>query len=798
MKVSIIIPFHYGIAFLEDCLNSLREQDYHDLETILVCDNIDENIDGLVTEFKDDLNISVYHLEGKTGVAAARNLGLDNAKGEYVYFLDSDDYLYIDTLNFLVESTIDTDADVVYGKKKISWFKRSVYMGTCIEEVDEENAESDEDSNSFEDAEANAENGNESESKSNIEENTDENGDENSDDNSDENNDEDESLDDIVEDLTEEELQAKEERRILRKRERAHHTMITTRKGIRNVSVLNILMKRSIIEEHNIRFNESFKYYSDLSFLVQVLEYAQIFEKKMRAVYIKRKHNDSINFPALSQIKDLGRFDEYFNAYFYTISLIPKDSTLRDRVDRKIINYYVKTFSPKLRRSTNDAWRNERFELLKNIVNDMSPKVIHMQKGYRRKLIHALMKGNLKKSQRLVNFDLGKKKLKKLITNKRALAKFLYIHSFTKKPLKENWVLCESFFGKSYSDSPKYIYEYLAKTYPGKYKFIWVINKKGTQIPYAHKKVKRFSIRYAYYLARCKYFVFNVRQPRWVRKRQGNIFLETWHGTPLKRLVFDQDEVCGASPLYKVQFYKDSRQWDYLVSANHFSSDVFKSAFMFEKHMLEFGYPRNDILYAEDKEQKALALKKKLGIPLDKKTILYAPTWRDDEFYGSGQYKFELKLNLRKMKEELGDEYVVLLRTHYYIADSLDITGMEDFAFNLSKYDDIAEIYLISDLLITDYSSVFFDYANLQRPMLFFTYDLEKYRDVLRGFYIDMLEEVPGPLLYTSDEVLDAIKNIDAIEEKYKDRYKVFYDKFCHLDDGHASEHVAETVFNNK
>ncbi|WP_455719043.1 CDP-glycerol glycerophosphotransferase family protein, partial [Anaerosporobacter sp.] len=329
-------------------------------------------------------------------------------------------------------------------------------------------------------------------------------------------------------------------------------------------------------------------------------------------------------------------------------------------------------------------------------------------------------------------------------------------------------------------------------------KFIWVINNKNTDIPYPHKKVKRFSIRYAYYLARCKYFVFNVRQPRWVRKREGSIFLETWHGTPLKRLVFDQDEVCGASPQHKIQFYKDSRKWDYLVSANYFSSEVFRSAFMFNKEMLEFGYPRNDILYAPDKEEKAIALKKKLGIPLDKKTVLYAPTWRDDEFYGSGQYKFELKLDLRKMKQELGDEYVVLLRTHYYIADSLDTTGVEDFAFNLSKYDDIAEIYLISDILITDYSSVFFDYANLQRPMLFFTYDLEKYRDVLRGFYIDMLEEVPGPLLFTSDEVLEAIKNIDKIESEYSDRYKVFYDKFCSLDDGHASEHVAETVFNPK
>ncbi|WP_455718985.1 glycosyltransferase, partial [Anaerosporobacter sp.] len=481
MKVSIIIPFHYGIAFLEDCLNSLREQNYRDLETILVCDHIEENIDALVAEYQQELNMSVYHLDETTGVAAARNLGLDKAQGEYVYFLDSDDYLYIDTLALLVESTIDTNADIVYGKKKRTWFKRSVYMSTCIENSDEENAESDEDNNEFEEAELNAENGNESESKSSIEE-------ESNDESNDENGEEgDESSEDENEvELSEEELLAKEERRLRRKRERAHRTMVTTRKGIRNVSVLNILMKRSIIEEHNIRFNEEFKFYSDLSFLVQVLEYAQIFEKKMRGVYIKRKHNDSINMPALSQIKEPGKFEEYINAYYYTISLIPEDSTLRRRVDRKIINYYVKTFAPKLRRSTNDAWRTDRFEILRNIVNNMDPAVIRMQKGYRKRLVKALMKGDVKKAQRLVNWDLGKKKFKRIITNKRALAKFLYIHSFLKKPMMENWVICESFFGKSYSDSPKYIYEYLSKTYPGKYKFIWVINNKNTDIPYPH------------------------------------------------------------------------------------------------------------------------------------------------------------------------------------------------------------------------------------------------------------------------------------------------------------------------
>ena len=143
----------------------------------------------------------------------------------------------------------------------------------------------------------------------------------------------------------------------------------------------------------------------------------------------------------------------------------------------------------------------------------------------------------------------------------------------------------------------------------------------------------------------------------------------------------------------------------------------------------------------------------------------------------------------------LGKDYVLLLRTHHYIADKIDTTGLEGFAYNLSSYDDISEIYLITDICITDYSSVFFDFANLKRPILFYTYDIEKYKNQLRGFYIDMHTEVPGPLLYTSEEVIDAILHIDQIQKRYAKRYEEFYDRFCCFDDGHASENIVKEVF---
>src|SRR5690625_2711264 len=150
------------------------------------------------------------------------------------------------------------------------------------------------------------------------------------------------------------------------------------------------------------------------------------------------------------------------------------------------------------------------------------------------------------------------------------------------------------------------------------------------------------------------------------------------------------------------------------------------------------------------------------------------------------------------MRNKLGDEYIILLRMHYVIASQLDISEFKGFAYDYSDYDDISELYLVSDILITDYSSVFFDYANLKRPILFYTYDLEKYRDTLRGFYIDMEKEVPGPLLENTEEVIHAIETIDEVEEAYRERYDMFYNRFCCWDDGQAAKQVVERVFVDK
>lgn len=753
MLISVIVPYHGEETYITDCLDSIVEQTYKDIEVIVVasgCDIPDE-ITGRYAELIDIRCIKA----SLPGVAAARNAGMDAALGEYITFVDSDDYFDVDFLDKLQVMAVQSDCDMVFGKFVYTWYRRDIYIEQNNDSVNEEDdggcTEEDKDG----------------EDDLNLQYNFG-------------------ILDGDTEDVI-------NEKRLYA----SGRYLITKRKNMHTVTALGNLYKKSFIVSNGIRFDDKMLHYCDMAFIVSVLNLARVVNGDKEAEYIKRFHNDPIHQPSLHQSIGKEDFNYRIKAYKASIGCISEGSVLRIRVDRKLLHYFSSEVMPAVRKNDEKVWRKKRLPVIKELVEAMDPEVFKGIGWYKRRLVKALLKDDIEKLCKIS----GRRNLRNWIhaiifKPKRAMRikEFVYRHRYATQPLLDNTVFLESFFGKSYSDSPKYIFEKLNEMYPGRYEYVWVLDKK-TKLPYPARQCRRFSLNYFKYLARSRYIVFNSRQPKYFIKRKGNVFLETWHGTPLKKLVFDIEEVVSASPTYKKNFYIQSRSWDYLVSANGFSSEVFRRAFAYDKPLLEFGYPRNDILHSDNKEELAVKVKKGIGIPEGKKVILYAPTWRDDEYYDHGKYKFTLHLDLMKMKEKLGDEYVIMLRTHYFIADKLDVRGLEGFVYNLSRYDDIAELYLISDILITDYSSVFFDYANLRRPILFYTYDLDKYRDVIRGFYIDMNKELPGPLLFTTDEVIDSIHDIESVNEKYAGVYDSFYERFCGWEDGHASENCIKEVF---
>ncbi|KYG30880.1 CDP-glycerol glycerophosphotransferase family protein [Alkalihalobacillus trypoxylicola] len=368
-------------------------------------------------------------------------------------------------------------------------------------------------------------------------------------------------------------------------------------------------------------------------------------------------------------------------------------------------------------------------------------------------------------------------------------------------PVKKKTILFESFSGKQYSCNPKAIYEYM-KEQGYSNDMIWSANGniakefEKNNIPY----VKRFSLQWFLFAPRAQYWITNSRMPSWIPKPKHTKYVQTWHGTPLKRLVADMDEVhmAGSSKEeYIKNFHNESSHWDYLISPNHYSTEIFKRAFNFNKKVLETGYPRNDFLVKMNNEEDIKRIKQRMGILLEKKIILYAPTWRDNEYIEAGKYTFQLKLDLNLLKKNLGEDCIVILRLHYFISNSINIDEFEGFVIDYSNHSDINELYLISDLLITDYSSVFFDYANLKRPMIFYMYDLELYQHKLRGFYLNIESDVPGPIVTTTTEVIEWIDTFlfRQVKGLGEDPYHDFIKRFCSLEDGRASERVVRHIF---
>ena len=362
-------------------------------------------------------------------------------------------------------------------------------------------------------------------------------------------------------------------------------------------------------------------------------------------------------------------------------------------------------------------------------------------------------------------------------------------------------IVFESNLGRNYTGNPRCIYEEMvARGLDHEYQCYVILEDMNTVIPGNAKKIKRTRIQYFYILARAGVIVSDSRMPKYIIKRKGVTYIQTWHGTPLKKLALDMDDVSMAGEkdieTYKYNFAKNAATWDYLISQNTFSTNIFRQAFAYYKNILEIGYPRNDILFQKNNPQEILKLKKELGLPLDKKIILYAPTWRDDEFYDKGQYKFASKLDFDLAQNELSSDYVFIVKYHYLVQDKIDWSKYKGFVYNYDMRYDISILYLVSDMMITDYSSVMFDYSLLQRPILFYTYDLDKYKNELRGFYFDLTKEAPGPISTTTKDLIENIKNYDCTE--YQEAYEAFHNKYNHVDDGTASAQVVDLILSLK
>lgn len=365
-------------------------------------------------------------------------------------------------------------------------------------------------------------------------------------------------------------------------------------------------------------------------------------------------------------------------------------------------------------------------------------------------------------------------------------------------PVDKKMIIFQSSNGRNYTGNPRYVYEEMVRQgLDQEYECIWFFFDTNIKVPGRCKKIRNNYFSYFWYLMRAGIWLFDSRQLSYMRKKKSVTYIQTWHGTPLKKLALDMDrmDMGGSTDIenYHQQFRKTCRDWDYLVSQNKFSTEIFKSCFAFnDRPILQIGYPRNDVLINDNYPDKIREYKEKLGLPLDKKVILYAPTWRDNEYSEKGKYKFASKLDFDKVRKELADDYVFIVKYHYLVSDQIDWTPYKGFVYTFDETKDIAWLYLVSDMLITDYSSVMFDYSLLERPMLFFAYDLEDYKENLRGFYFDFVNDIPGPISKDTDQLIRDIKEYNT--NNWKEKYKIYHDKFNSIDDGHASQKIIDVI----
>ena len=379
--------------------------------------------------------------------------------------------------------------------------------------------------------------------------------------------------------------------------------------------------------------------------------------------------------------------------------------------------------------------------------------------------------------------------------------RFQYCLRYRFVAIRDNIIIFESYGGTRYADSVRAIYEELLEdeNYRSFY-FVWAF-KNPEDYAFLLKNhhtvlVRKGTKEYRKYYAQARFWINNVTVPDYFKPKKGQIYVETWHGTPLKRLGCDIEtdaDVRQTRGHMHRRYRAKGRKVTYFLSPSDYYTDVIASAFAKKDKASAFlntGYPRNDKLFNFTPEQVA-SYKEKYHIPTDKKILLYAPTWRESLQDNEGHFTLKNGIDFNRLFDLIGDDYVILYRAHHQIK-SHELPESSQL-IDVSSVDDVEDLYLVSDMLITDYSSTMFDFANLHRPMIFHMYDRREYEEDIRGFYLST-DELPGPITATTEELANAILSLPD-DFSYEEKYTAFHEKYNQYDDGKSAKRVIRMCF---
>ncbi|GGJ18575.1 bifunctional glycosyltransferase/CDP-glycerol:glycerophosphate glycerophosphotransferase [Streptomyces brasiliensis] len=352
-------------------------------------------------------------------------------------------------------------------------------------------------------------------------------------------------------------------------------------------------------------------------------------------------------------------------------------------------------------------------------------------------------------------------------------------------PLRADRAVFAAYWGRGHGCNPGAL-EAAFRTYAPHIRTAWIAHPHYT-VPPGPARLRPGTAAYWTALARSKYLVNNVNFDRRLRKRPGQVFVQTQHGTPLKHMGLDlQERPAAARGMDFAELLRGVDKWDYVLSANRHTTLTWERVYPGGYTTLEYGYPRNDV-FQRATSADVIRLREQLGVPEGSVAILYAPTHRD-------HHRTQRPvLDLDRVLRRLGPRFVVLARAHYWHDGRLTRGAESARVIDVSGHPSVESLCLASDVLVTDYSSIMFDYANLDRPIVVHIEDREAY-EAARGTYFDLRSCPPGAVARSEDELIDIFATGHWRGSRSAQLRAAFRERFCPYDDGRAAERVVRHV----
>jgi CDP-glycerol glycerophosphotransferase len=721
ISLSIIVPVYKVQGYLRQCLESLLDPEVPDLEVIAVDDCSPDSCGAILDEFAErDRRVRVEHLSENVGLGEARNVGLDLATGDYVWFVDSDDHATEGAVRAICERLARTRPDVL-----LFDHARSYWTGEVERNVKHH--------------------------------------------------------------LFREPAPPPE---VFRAEDRP--------------SVLELIMtawnrafRREFLLEHGLRFQPG--YYEDINVTFPLLMAAERISMLDRVCYVYRQRRQGAITKTPSE-RHFSVFAQYDRVFAFMDGMGDRADLFRPLMFNRAIWHLMYILD---RERIGPSERPRYFRELSELFRRHKPAGYRPPKSRAETLKHQCVeKGDLRRYRRAVQMVRAKRKATNRVRLYRAgqgklskaakkRIKNAYYRLQLRMPIDENLAVYAAYWYRGYACNPAAIYEAARELAPGM-RGVWVV-KGGTRdtIPDGVDHVVSGTPEYYRLMARAKYFVNNVNFPNAIVKRPGQVHLMTQHGTPLKRMGLDQmDPPVGGFGLDFEALIRRADRWDYLLSPNPLSSEAWERGYPCRYQLLETGYPRNDRLVTATEDDR-VRLRAELGVPDGATAILYAPTHRDY------QRRYTPMFDIGRFVRELGPGFVLLLRAHYYyelgdLAEHLAWPAGQ--VIDVSEHPRVEDLAIASDALLTDYSSIMFDYALLDRPIVLYLNDLETYKRT-RGLNFDPTVISPGVVAADEDELVDVFASRSAWSDAAAKARADFRAKFCPWDDGHAAERAVRRVF---